>query len=282
MLSETATPGAVATAATTSLPPRAAIALLTLQVRAAVQEAESAEAAESGTDNDAAREQLRARLEPLMAERRQALDAALAQARSDASASVAEAHRSASEIIAAASAAIVAPSAPVVAAVAAAAHGDAIDDEIEPTVAPAPAAEDIVDIVALAEQLVAPLEEIKLPQGTVIVPVSAFPPPPPPLSALAPLPNPTAATMTLASVNLVIDAEAFAKVFATVFATLLDERLSTWSAGQHAARPMYVPVQAITPAPVKQSFWSHARHPDVLLMGAAMVIVLVVLAAWLA
>ena len=33
--------------------------------------------------------------------------------------------------------------------------------------------------------------------------------------------------------------------------------------------------------PVKQSFWSHAKHVDVLLLSAAMVIVLVVLAAWL-
>ena len=36
------------------------------------------------------------------------------------------------------------------------------------------------------------------------------------------------------------------------------------------------------PVPVKQSFWTHARHPDVILMSLTMVIVLVILAAWLA
>ena len=249
MLSEA---GTVAVKVTASLPPRAAIALLTLQLRAALQEAQSAEAEEADADHDAAREQLRARLEPLMAERRQALDAALAQARSEASASVAQAHRTASEIVAAVSVPIVAVLPPLVVPV------------------------DAETLVAAVDELLVPLEEIKLPQATIIVPAGVYPPPT--------VPSFSAATAAQATVNLVIDAEAFAKVFATVFATLLDERLGAWSAGGPAARSMYLPVpmHAIAPAPAKQSFWSYARHPDVLLMGSAMVIVLVVLAAWLA
>ncbi len=273
MLSEAATPGTVAAPATGSLPPRAAIALLTLQLRAATQEAESAEAEETGADHEAARDQLRARLEPLMAERRQALDAALVQARSEASDSVARAHRAASEIIVAASAPIVAASAPLVVPAAAQTPVAAVEEMLAPVVE--------AEVPAPVEPIVAPLEEIKLPAGTIMVPASAFPPPPSPPPPLA---SPIAATVAQATVNLVIDAEAFANVFATVFATLLDERLNAWNAGLPAARPMYapVPMHAIAPAPAKQSFWSHARHPDVLLMGAAMVIVLVVLAAWLA
>ena len=42
-------------------------------------------------------------------------------------------------------------------------------------------------------------------------------------------------------------------------------------------RPRYVPVQA---PPAKKSFWAHAWHPDVLLSGLAMVIVIIVLIAW--
>ncbi len=75
--------------------------------------------------------------------------------------------------------------------------------------------------------------------------------------------------------NLVIDAEAFAKVFATVVATMLDER-----AARPGVRAAVAPAQS--PAPVKQSFWTHAKHPDVILLGLTTAIVLVVLAAWLA
>ena len=44
---------------------------------------------------------------------------------------------------------------------------------------------------------------------------------------------------------------------------------------------MFSALPVAPPPPVKQSFWSHAKHVDVLLLSAAMVIVLVVLAAWL-
>jgi hypothetical protein len=92
-------------------------------------------------------------------------------------------------------------------------------------------------------------------------------------------------------VNAVIDAEAFAKVFAAVFATMLEERVSAWAPSVQAPMPypaqpyptqLYAALPQPVPVPVKQSFWSHAKHVDVLLLSAAMVIVLVVLAAWLA
>lgn len=101
----------------------------------------------------------------------------------------------------------------------------------------------------------------------------------------APTPAPPAAQ---APVNVVIDAEAFARVFAAVFATMFDERNAArggnfqpamYPTQMYGATQFAVPQPA--PAPVKQSFWSHAKHVDVLLLSAAMVIVLVVLAAWL-
>lgn len=73
------------------LPPRAGIALLTLQLRAALQAAADAEAEEASWDLDAAVEQLRARLAPLVEDRRNALDEALSQARAEADAAVASA-----------------------------------------------------------------------------------------------------------------------------------------------------------------------------------------------
>jgi hypothetical protein len=41
--------------------------------------------------------------------------------------------------------------------------------------------------------------------------------------------------------------------------------------------PYYPPMQQ----PQKQGFWSHARHPDVVLLGIATIIVLVIMVAWL-
>ena len=79
--------------------------------------------------------------------------------------------------------------------------------------------------------------------------------------------------------NIVIDPEAFAQAFAAAFAELVD--------GHLASMANAVPTWLAQPAPpeqktTKQSFWTHARHPDVLLIGLSMVIVLVVLAAWFA
>jgi hypothetical protein len=80
-----------------------------------------------------------------------------------------------------------------------------------------------------------------------------------------------------APVNIGIDAAAFAQVFAAVFATMLDERMSLVRPGDQHVVGLGAP-----PAPQKKGFWASALHVDVLLLGAAMVIMLIVLAAWLA
>jgi hypothetical protein len=81
-------------------------------------------------------------------------------------------------------------------------------------------------------------------------------------------------------ISAVIDAHAFATVFATVFATLLDGRFAMPAGGAPGTFAVG-PSPAPPPSPAKRSFWSHARHPDVLLLGFATVIVLVVLFAWM-
>lgn len=67
------------------------------------------------------------------------------------------------------------------------------------------------------------------------------------------------------TINIVIDAEAFARVIASV----LGEHLS---AGRES-----IPATPVVPQPTLE----HARHLDVLLVAIATVIVLVILAAWI-
>lgn len=80
------------------LPARAGTALLMLQLRTALQEAAETEAEEASWNLDTALAQLRARLGPLVEDRRRALDLALAQARTEADAAVAAARAEVSTI----------------------------------------------------------------------------------------------------------------------------------------------------------------------------------------
>lgn len=76
-------------------------------------------------------------------------------------------------------------------------------------------------------------------------------------------------------INLIIDAESFARSFATAIAPLLDDR---------SARPASVtilPSQIAAPVIVpKRSFWANSWHPDVLLSVVAMIIIMIVLVAF--
>ena len=76
--------------------------------------------------------------------------------------------------------------------------------------------------------------------------------------------------------HVVIDADSFGRAFAAAMAPVLATLNQGPTQGQYPP-PGWVPVQA---PPAKKSFWSHAWHPDVLLSGLAMVIVIIVLIAW--
>ncbi|MFM2076351.1 MAG: hypothetical protein RJA49_241 [Actinomycetota bacterium] len=216
---------------TTALSPRAGIAMLTLQLRSALQEAEMLETTDHTIDEDAARRQLRERLDPLLEDRRREYAAALADARADAAAAIDQARAEAEQ--------------------------RRIDARLAAQAA----------LVAEAERLAAEHGDTEL-----ATPMSTVP---------ATIARPAAQEVIVS-----IDADAFARVFATVFAALLEQRgyaqLGTapqMGAPQYPQHVTYAP--APTPVQPRQSFWSHALHPDVLLMGLATVIVLVVLAAWL-
>ncbi len=279
-----------------ALSARAGIALLTLQLRAAIMEAEAAEATNATADHEGAREELRARLDPLLTQRRESLDQSLAEAKAEADAKVASARRAATVMIAQASPPL--PSVPVATAgpparadmpvavpvVALAVAANSARPEGDESRAPAP------------ETVVQPL----LPNDTT---VQAEPPKlvlavadvaaqPTNMAALVEQPFESVAIIAAReaapqsaqqAATVVIDAEAFARVFATVMASLLDERTASFGPGMTPGQMQAFALSvAPPPPPVKQSFWTHARHPDVLLMGFTMVIVLVVLAAWLA
>lgn len=296
-----------------SLSPRAGIAMLTLQIRATLQEAAEVEAQYVDIDHEAAKRQLRERLEPLVHERTRSFTEAIDAARAESARTIADAHaeadrirtaaeqaaaeqaaaeRAAAEQAAAEQAAAeqaaaelaAAERAAVEAAVIAEAEAAAFDD-VEPAWAPIddeqPVEESVVEApvveaAVVEETVVEETVEVLQPTEVISTPITlsadtatdspfarqTLPPPPP------------------QQINVSIDAEAFAKVFATVFASIVEQRM------QYAPpAPAYVPYAIAPPAPaapVKQGFWHHARHPDVLLLGLATAIVLVVLAAWLA
>lgn len=289
-----------------SLPPRAGIALLTLQLRAALQEATEAEAA-GAINHVAAREQLRARLDPLVDAQRRALDRGLCEAQAEADAKVAAAHRAATvmatqvakraAVLAEAALPISARIEPAMPPVAALYDEEAVAsvENARAAEAPRPAAEverPITQVISsFSAAVFAPPAVVVSQQpavcaitDTVAAPadvreMSSFAPPMPPTPPTPP-PPPAPTKLTSTTTTVVIDAEAFATVFATVFASVLDERLSALGTGL-APWAGHVP-SPVGPAPVKQSFWAHARHTDVLLLTFAMVIALVILAAWLA
>lgn len=345
----------------TRLSPRAAIALLTLQLRSTVQEAVEAEAAVDAIDVDGALWQLRSRLTPLIDDRRRALDEEVAQERARAAEAIAAAHAEADRITSAAMEAAAARAM----AERAAAELARRDAEWQSLVAAPPVEPDLPapDAVPLAERpfldetplietlrFESPLIEAA-PRGAPLVEppvdesdVTAAPPvamvpavselpqveeaPPelfdqavfwgpepdelsdefedvpqpdataPPATLPPPLP-PTLAAHTMvqpttdpapddellarsvergddAAMRITLDADSFARAFAAAMAPILEAREQ--QAPQYVLPPAaYMQPQA---PPPKRSFWAHAWHPDVLLSGLAMVIVIIVLVAW--
>jgi hypothetical protein len=276
------------------LSPRAAIAVLSLQLRSTVQAAIEAEAEDDAVDADAALWQLRSRLAPLIEDRRRALEDEVAAERERAAEQIAAAHVEADRLVAEA----------VAAAAARQAADAAAPEPTEPSLAE-PAGAELLEPQLPPVAKVVPLAEIVPGETTPLFddPMSEWAPQPEPEATPEPeppvlLPPPTtmpmprvgpdvppAPTMTLPftaaatmggerqPLHVVIDAESFATAFAAALAPFIEARQQAPS----QLPPGWVPVQA--PAP-KKSFWSHAWHPDVLLSGLAMVIVIIVLVAW--
>jgi chemosensory pili system protein ChpA (sensor histidine kinase/response regulator) len=280
-----------------SLSPRAAVAMLSLQLRAAVQEADTAEADANSVDEAAARQQLRDRLEPLIAERRRALDESLAAARGDAAAAITAARDEARRMIERSAAAAEARRAELAASV----YQRAVIAEPEPEVEPEWAAElapefhhepqvevetaelfepELVEPDVIEPEVVEPdLIEAELVEPEVVEPEVIEP------EVVRPeVVQPEVVVHQQGAplhVTVSIDADAFAAAFAQVFANILEERMGSTQAAfapRMALGPMMMMPEQMA---AKRSFWSNARHLDVALVGLATTIVLVVLAAWL-
>ncbi|MBI4935308.1 MAG: hypothetical protein HY828_15610 [Actinobacteria bacterium] len=304
-----------------ALSPRAGIAMLTLQVRATLQEAATMEAQYVPIDHVAARQQLLEKLAPLIEERERAFDAELIAARQEAASVIAEARDNAAVISAQRIAAREAERAEAERLEAERLEAERLEAEraeaerleaerleaerleaerldAERLEAERLEAERLLAIAAVVTAVEPDLGEVDGADGAsevepprVDAPMLHIEPPfddlpdfdsapePEPLTTVASL-RPSevlAPASSPAPINVTIDADAFARVFATVFASLVEQRALEMPSPRYMS-PM---LEAPAPQQPKQGFWSQARHPDVLLMGVATAIVLVVLAAWL-
>ncbi len=314
---------------------RAELARQTLRLRAALHEAEEAERAEAAADPAGARAQLVARLEHLVDQRRQQLDAELAAVRAEVAADVAEARRVAADMVeraeaqvreaereasareaaardaaareaaerellarqaaereaaereaaareAAAREAAARELAAREAAEREAAEREAAEREAaEREAAEREAAERAAAAASTIPPVVLPVEDAPAaslaPEYDIWAPTgTSSTPPPPPVADIAPpsTPPPTTGPASVPArivpnepIKVEIDAESFARVFGTMIAALIRDQ------GMRHHEP-------VAPPP-KASFWSSAKHLDVMLIGVTMVIALVVLAAWL-
>jgi len=274
-----------------SLPPSAAVALLTLKLRAALQEADAAEAAVEAIDVDRARADLRVQLDTITTERRAALDAELEAERNTAAASleaaraeaegiVAEAQRHAAELaklkpaepvitteVPAVPTVPIVPTAPIVPAAEHLGSDDiALPSEVEPEFEAEFEAVPVIEPEPDAE-LVAAVETAFSSAITTYEGTSAW------------APVPVVGSQVASGPTVSIDAEAFARVFATVLATVLDERFTAWRTampGTAFAQPALV-----VPPPQKKSLVRRLFHLDTVLMVLAAAIVIVLLFAWM-
>jgi hypothetical protein len=284
---------------------RAGVALLTLQVRAALKEAEAAEAEAANWDLDAAVASLRARLEPRIEERQRTLNDELGRERAQAAALLASARSEAASIIAAAEERAAERTRLAEQAATAAPPLDPVEWTVplEPIIGEhaAGATTDSVDITGelpVVEEVAEPTESVSA-EPAVVTPATDALIDPATVAAMArltalrslvdelmrataagtPLPDVVKDPPEPASIKVVIDADSFSKAFTSAIATMMDERLAQvrpqpdpWASGAWRVVP--------TAATVKKSFWANAWHADVLLSVLAMIIVLVVLVAW--
>ena len=288
------------------LSPRAAVALMTLQLRTLNQQFVALAPDAADADYLAARDQLRAKLEPLVSARRRELDLELDAEREQGAALIAQVRLEAAEaaernlivpveLVAEVVELLVEPVAEVV-ELPVEPVAEVVELPVEPVVEPVVEAiellvEPVVDVVepdVVEPVVVEPVVEVI----DVVEVVTDAP------SALSDGPTPQLEARPVAANSVVLDPEAFAQMLATVVATaiaaVLEDRANfappqpyQMAQPQQMALPQYIPqyvqmaAPMAAPVPAKASFLSQARHPDVLLMGLAAAITIVVLAAWL-
>ena len=250
------------TRASSSLSPSAAIALLTLQLRAAIHEADTAEAAVDAIDLDRARVDLKMQLDAIRADRKASLDAELVAERETAEGVLASARAEADQILAAARlhAAELAKAAPVP-------EPELIAEPlVESVVEPEPVVVTPAELIPITVGQAHDNDEVALRASVETA-----------LAQVATTPAPGSGPL------VTIDSEAFARVFATVLATVLDERFAAWrSTAPVGALPAQSNAFPIAPTvPAKRSGLRKVFQLDTVLMVLAGAIAIVLLFAWL-
>lgn len=284
------------------LSPRATIAMLTLKLRAAEQEAQLAEADEKALDHDTMRTELRERLTTMVEERRAYHASAYANAEAKLRADVEAARQAVAQEPAvqppAAQPAVSQPAARTshttastpLASVPVADRFRIVGEPLEADPAVVPAA-----TPAAATPGVTPAGDSTVAAGA---------PPSTPATSGATVGHEAPATAESAQwgtaavtapsganivitgtsphnaaqpVSIVLDAEVLGKVFAKVFAAMLDERFEAWGRAAITAPPAPA---ALPPARRQRAVLRHLRQPDVLLLGIASAIVIGVLISW--
>jgi hypothetical protein len=288
------------------------LGMLKLQLRSAEREAADAEAALSAIDLDAAVEQLRNQLEPKLAARREAMDLELENEHTKATAVTAKARRAADVMVTQATVEMrraqpepepvvdVVPEPepePVVDVVPEPEPEPVVDVVPEPEpepvvdVVPEPEPEPVVDVVPETLVELVP-DEVLAATGPVDEPAVVMPPVERDRNDVLPSPYGVGAAPSSLSTEgsvFILDAQGLAHVLARVIVGILDEREAMRPPApqpqpqQWVYPPMMVmPQQQMAPVPEKKPGWKSAMHLDVVLLGISTVIVLVVLAAWLA
>lgn len=293
-----------------SLSPSAAVALLTLQLRAALREADTAETAIEAINLDRARADLRVQLDAITAERRNALDSAMAAELDAADDVVAAARVEAAGIISAARAQAAEFEARVEAASTEAARVEHVET---PAVAPAADPRVMVDMSDVIETVEfapvvdetdetsatsADVDEAQL-RASVETALATVVSQSPSVAHWSTAPQVGSSLSSGDGPTISIDAEAFARVFATVLGTVLDERFAAWRstapagvlAGQPLAgqalsdqalsgQPLSGQPLVVTP-PAKRPLWRRVLQLDAILMTLAAAILVVLIFAWL-
>ena len=266
------------------LSPRAGIALLTLQVRAALRDADEAEREDAGWSGDSAADELRQRLDALLDDHRSGLDLELAEARAAAVERV---------------------------------RGVQVELDAMRVAVPEESAAP-TDIAARDHEAgpspVTFEPDLDRPDASAAEPEADVPPPHVAGSSADPMgchgesdaawsePAPGAAgPLTADDVRFIVDealarfagqpnpqagaadpdamARAIASAFGAAFGAMMDERLA--GAGSAAMVPVWqrtAPQQTVMPS--KSSFWTNMWHADVMLSVLAALIVVVILIAW--
>lgn len=273
----------VATRAIDVLPPEALVAMLTLRLRDAEQQADRAEALATAAGEHDALAELRIRLASMLREREQVHKEALERLRARAAADIEFAKSAAAAIAVASTEAgdtAASNESPGVEAVLPTEAATSPAPEL-PVMAEAPGVPAVEarhatpseqDVPSTADVPIAPLGPTEGPKAESSLPST--------VASARPVANADRVSVAAGrpgTTQVVVDAEVLGRVLASVFSSMLDERLAAWA--KATAGPPAIGPGGATARP--KAVWQYLRQPDVALIAIATTICAVVLVSWM-